>query len=84
MKKISSRKKLELWKKKERAREKARKMINKSDCSKTELIQNDPRQETVIETIVRTSRYFAARGVFFFAFCIFINVINMIFRGKKG
>jgi hypothetical protein len=44
----------------------------------------DPNQETVLETIVNVSRCFAARGVWFFSFCIFISLTNIIVRGRKG
>ena len=45
---------------------------------------SDPNKETVLETTVNVFRCFAARGVWFFFFCIFISITNMIVRGRKG
>ena len=80
MKKRIPRKKYVVKKKTKESGEKPKKWENLRENNQNE---SDANQETFFETFYNVCLCFAARGVWFFFFCIFITVTNMIVRGNK-
>merc|ERR1712179_615497 len=55
----------------------------KTSKRKNDQMESDPNQENLFDTFYNVCLCFAARGVWFFFFCIFITVTNMLVRGNK-